>query len=234
MLRKSCSPLKRGYLCSFLTVSLPFFLPFVLPTLSHFPFSLSLSLSLSLFLVIFLFSSFLVCFIVSFLVFCFCFLPCFFAFGSCKEERQDITSERFFSSMLILLGWFPIFSLVFEIPTPSVIFAFSHGPSPCLVFLFLLFLLLLSFFVLVLCLLLLLFLCLLKMSEKRESYPTSHLTARLLNILLQKCLFLSTNFLIHKEGVLEVSSQKPYFCSVFAKFHSCFWEMLRQNWELPH
>ena len=104
--KKRLFPLKKRVFWFIFGCLPPLFLPFVLPTLSHFPISLSLSLSLSLFSCC-LPSLFAFFFLSLFL--CFGFLPCFFAFVSCKEEHQDITSERFLSSMFILFGCFPVF-----------------------------------------------------------------------------------------------------------------------------
>ena len=124
---ESCFLLKKGILFIFECLP-PFFLPFVLPTLSHFPFSLSLSLSLfSLLFSCFL--PFLFAFFFPSLFFCCFVLPCLFAFVSCKEEHQDISSRRFFSSVCILFCCFPVF--VESLKSPFVFFVFFHGPSPC-------------------------------------------------------------------------------------------------------
>ena len=236
---KSCFPLKTGYFCSFLSVSLPFVLPFVLPTLSHFPFSLSLSLSLflsslslslsfslSLSLSISLHFLLFSCFIPSLITFLF---PCFFVFLSCLvslllfHAKQNIKILHLKGSSHQCLFCLVAFLFLFSLWNPLL--SFSHGPSPCLVFLSLVFVgvflfcvgfVFLPFFV--------------GNVRTRESYPTSHLTARPLKIVFQKCLFLSTNFLIHKEGLLEVRSPNPIFAVFLLNFIHVFWEMLRQNW----
>ena len=108
MLRKGCFPLKKKVFLFIVECLPPFFSPLCSPYLVSLPlftFSLSLSLSLSCYFIVF----FLPCLLSFFPSFFFCFLPCFFAFVSCKEEHQDITSERFFSSMFILFGCFPVF-----------------------------------------------------------------------------------------------------------------------------
>ena len=95
--KRLCFPLKRGYFCSFVSVSLCFSLAFLT----------SLSLSLSLSLVSFsifpsLFSFVLPCF-------SFFFLACLFAFVS-RKEHQNIIFERLFSSILSVF-WVSCFVL---------------------------------------------------------------------------------------------------------------------------
>ena len=111
LLRKALFfPLKKGYLGSFLSVSL-LCLPFVL--LGVFHFSLSLSLSLSLFLLFFLFFFFLVVFslFLPSLFFGCSFLSCCFVFVSWEEQHQNITFESFIFIIYVCL----FFCFVFQI-----------------------------------------------------------------------------------------------------------------------
>ena len=111
LLRKALFfPLKKGYLGSFLSVSL-LCLPFVL--LGVFHLSLSLSLSLSLFLLFFLVFFFLVVFslFLPSLVFGCFFLSCCFVFVSWEEQHQNITFESFIFIIYVCL----FFCFVFQI-----------------------------------------------------------------------------------------------------------------------
>ena len=229
---KSCFPLKIKVFLLIFECLPPFISPFVLPTLSHFPFSLSLSLYLSLFLVIFLFSSFLVCFLVCFLVFCF-FLSCLVSLLlSHANKNIKLFHLKGSSHQCLFFLLLSCFCLVFEIPFCYL--CFLPWPQPLLGVIFSLVFVVVFLFCVGFVFVAFVF-SLLKMSEKkRESYPTSQLTARPLKSLFQKCLFVSTNFLIHKEGVLEVSSQNLIFAVFLLNFIHVFWEMLRQHWELPH
>ena len=103
--------LKKGYLGSFLSVSL-LCLPFVLLGFFHFSLSLSLSLYLSFFLLycFFFFLVVLFLFLPSWFYCCY-FLSCCFVFVSWEEQHQHITFESFIFIIYVCL----FFCFVFQI-----------------------------------------------------------------------------------------------------------------------
>ena len=204
------------------------FSPFRSPYLVLFTHTHSLSLLLFSWFIPCLFALFFPSLFFDFLS-CLVSLPLFHAKKNIKISHLKGSSHQclfcFVAFLFLFSLWNPLLLSLFSSMAPALVWCFSS----C----FLLFSFLCWFCVCCFCLF-----SLLKMSEKTESYPTSHLTARPLKILFQK----STNFLIHKDRVLEVSSQNPIFVVLFAKFHSCFWGDVETKlrvtplatWELPH
>ena len=73
-----------------------------------------------------------------------------------------------------------------------------------------------------------------RMSEKGRATPLSTLRPGVEHICFGSGWFGAQTLECMKEDVLRWSAIPQFLQCVFAKCHSCFWDMFRQIWELPH